>query len=63
MKTHIAHSTEIPPAIVPKGYRGPVMLPGTGRMVYWTGKVAIGMLHQAPMYPGRSLEQRIKESA
>lgn len=25
---------------------GPVVLPGTGRLVYWTGRVAIGLRHQ-----------------
>ncbi len=28
---------------VPDGYTGPVALPGTGRMVYWTGRIAIGL--------------------
>lgn len=28
---------------VPRGYRGPVMLPGTGRLVWWTGRIAIGL--------------------
>jgi len=37
-----------PPALfdqgwVPQGYRGPVALPGTGRIVYWTGRIAIGL--------------------
>lgn len=26
--------------------RGFVQLPGTGRLVYWTGRVAIGLNHQ-----------------
>ncbi len=25
---------------------GPVSLPGTGRMIWWTGRVAIGLRHQ-----------------
>lgn len=37
-----------PPIPVPPQYVGPVMLPGTGRMVYWTGRVAIGLRHVAP---------------
>jgi hypothetical protein len=37
-----------PPVPVPPGHVGPVMLPGTGRMVYWTGRVAIGLRHEAP---------------
>jgi hypothetical protein len=26
------------------------MLPGTGRMVWWTGRVAIGLRHEAPRH-------------
>jgi hypothetical protein len=37
-----------PPIPVPPGHIGPVMLPGTGRMVWWTGRVAIGLRHEAP---------------
>jgi hypothetical protein len=28
---------------VPRGYVGPVALPGTGRMIWWTGRIAIGL--------------------
>lgn len=35
--------SEFAPVPVPRGYTGPVTLPGTGRMVYWTGRVAIGL--------------------
>jgi hypothetical protein len=31
---------------IPEGHRGPVSLPGTGRTVYWTGRVAIGLRHE-----------------
>jgi hypothetical protein len=31
---------------LPADYIGPVTLPGNGRMVYWTGRVAIGLRHQ-----------------
>jgi hypothetical protein len=31
-----------PPANIPHGYKGPIALP-TGREVYWTGRVAIGL--------------------
>ena len=37
-----------PPVQIPPGHVGPVVLPGTGRMVWWTGRVAIGLRHQAP---------------
>lgn len=33
---------------VPKGYIGPVALPGTGRMVFWTGRIAIGLRYAPP---------------
>jgi hypothetical protein len=35
-----------PPLAIPPGHIGPVVLPGTGRMVWWTGRVAIGLRHQ-----------------
>ena len=31
------------PRWVPEGYKGPVALPGTGRLVWWTGRIAIGL--------------------
>ena len=41
-----------PPIEVPSGYTGPVTLPGNGKTVWWTGRVAIGLRHQ----PVRCLE-------
>lgn len=38
---------DAPPIPLPEGYKGPVMLPGTGRVVHWTGRLAIGLLHNA----------------
>jgi len=35
-----------PPLAIPPGHVGPVVLPGTGRTVWWTGRVAIGLRHQ-----------------
>ncbi len=35
---------------LPRDYRGPVTLPGNGRTIWWTGRVAIGLRHQAPQY-------------
>lgn len=32
---------------VPPGHVGPLSLPGTGRTVWWTGRVAIGLRHEA----------------
>jgi hypothetical protein len=42
----IQHNTAAPPVVIPPGYVGPVVLPGNGRMVWWTGRVAIGLRHQ-----------------
>jgi hypothetical protein len=36
---------DAPPVPVPPGYRGWLMLPGTGRLVYWTGRICIGLRH------------------
>jgi len=33
---------------VPQDYVGPVALPGTGRMVFWTGRIAIGLRYAPP---------------
>jgi hypothetical protein len=35
---------------VPKGHIGPVVLSETGRTVWWTGRVAIGLRYQPPRY-------------
>lgn len=40
------------PVAIPPGHVGPVVLPGSGRLVWWTGRVAIGLRHERP----RSLE-------
>lgn len=42
----IHHSEASPPPGIPPGYRGPAVLPGSGRLIYWTGRVAIGLLHE-----------------
>ena len=41
-----------PPVQIPRGHVGPVVLPGTGRMVWWTGRVAIGLRHQPTSHFG-----------
>jgi hypothetical protein len=38
-----------PPINLPSGYVGPAWLPGTGRMIWWTGRVAIGLRHQVQL--------------
>lgn len=42
------HHDMAPPIPVPPGHVGPVVLPGTGRLIWWTGRVAIGLRHQKP---------------
>lgn len=37
-----------PPVEIPPGHVGPVVLPGSGRLIWWTGRVAIGLRHEAP---------------
>ncbi|WP_298830269.1 hypothetical protein [uncultured Piscinibacter sp.] len=36
------------PVTIPPGHVGPVVLPGSGRLVWWTGRVAIGLRHERP---------------
>lgn len=35
---------------IPRGHVGEFVIPGTGRMVWWTGRVAIGLRHQPERY-------------
>lgn len=42
----IEHSADAPPVPIPAGHVGPFVIPGTGRTVWWTGRVAIGLRHQ-----------------
>jgi hypothetical protein len=35
---------------VPKGHTGPVLLSDTGRTVWWTGRVAIGLRYEPPRH-------------
>lgn len=35
-----------PPVPIPAGHTGLFVIPGTGRAVWWTGRVAIGLRHQ-----------------
>lgn len=46
--THDAIAAEEPPIQVPKGHVGPVLLSATGRTVWWTGRVAIGLRYEPP---------------
>jgi hypothetical protein len=42
----IRHNSNALPVAIPPGHVGPVVLPGSGRMIWWTGRVAIGLRHQ-----------------
>jgi hypothetical protein len=42
----IRQNSVAPPVAIPPGHVGPVVIPGTGRMIWWTGRVAIGLRHQ-----------------
>ena len=42
----IDHSSTAPPVTIPPGHVGEFVIPGTGRRVWWTGRVAIGLLHR-----------------
>jgi hypothetical protein len=35
---------------IPRGHVGEFVIPGTGRRVWWTGRVAIGLRHQPERY-------------
>jgi hypothetical protein len=48
----IRPSDAAPPVPIPAGHVGPVVLPGTGRLVWWTGRVAIGLRHEPPQRYG-----------
>jgi len=42
----IDHRPAAAPVAIPAGHVGEFVIPGTGRRVWWTGRVAIGLLHQ-----------------
>ena len=43
---NIGHDSLAPPENIPPGYVGTVVLPGTGRLIWWTGRVSIGLRYQ-----------------
>ena len=45
-------SSAAPPIPIPRGHVGAFVIPGTGKLVWWTGRVAIGLRH----HPVRCLE-------
>jgi len=54
----IQHSEEAPPVAIPPGHVGEFVIPGTGKRIWWTGRVAIGLLHQ----PVRAQDQPTQSS-
>jgi hypothetical protein len=48
----IDNNASAPPVTIPPGHVGEFVIPGTGRRVWWTGRVAIGLLHR----PQRCIE-------
>jgi hypothetical protein len=54
----IDHSSAAPPVAIPRGHIGEFVIPGTGKRVWWTGRVAIGLRHQ----PIRCSEPMAKSS-
>jgi hypothetical protein len=54
----IDHSSTAPPVPIPRGHIGEFVIPGTGKRIWWTGRVAIGLRHQ----PVRCLDPVAKSS-
>lgn len=46
-------SSSAPPVVIPSSHVGEFVIPGTGRRVWWTGRVAIGLRYQ----PERNFER------
>ena len=42
----IDHSSTVLPVPIPRGHIGEFVIPGTGKRIWWTGRVAIGLRHQ-----------------
>jgi len=42
----IDHSSTVPPVPIPPDHIGEFVIPGTGKRIWWTGRVAIGLRHQ-----------------
>ena len=51
VRSNVIHqNSAAPPMAMPPGHIGEFVIPGTGRLVWWTGRVAIGLLHQPQRY-------------
>ncbi len=42
----VGGSDDAPPVEIPRDHVGPVVIPGTNRQVWWTGRVAIGLRYE-----------------
>ena len=49
-QTAIHLNGSLPLVEIPSGHIGPVVLPGSGRLIWWTGRVAIGLRHENKGY-------------
>jgi hypothetical protein len=49
-RSGIDHSSSAPPVTIPRNHVGEFVIPGTGRRVWWTGRVAIGLRYQPERY-------------
>jgi len=47
VQTTIHLNSALPLVEIPAGHVGPVVLPGSGRTIWWTGRVAIGLRHES----------------
>ncbi|MGA0609102.1 hypothetical protein [Caldimonas sp. KR1-144] len=58
-KPAIQHASHASSLDIPHGHVGPYWLPGTGRLIWWTGRVAIGLRHEnAPRADGMSTSEQ-----
>ena len=55
----IDRNAAVPPMAIPPGHVGEFVIPGTGRRVWWTGRVAIGLLHQPEAHFGASSQSAL----
>jgi hypothetical protein len=47
---HILENSVAAPVSIPPGHVGEFVIPGTGRRVWWTGRVAIGLMYRPERY-------------
>jgi hypothetical protein len=52
-------NSSVPPMTIPPGHVGEFVIPGSGRRVWWTGRVAIGLLHQPETRLGSSSQSAL----